>query len=317
MRYSNVLERVARALDDGTISERDLERLLDRRRQRRDVTRPDVSSVLAACGVLAAYAGFALLLALRWSHLHGTERTLTPFLFPAGALAAAVGLHRAGRPSWESELAGLVGYASLIAAFIAAADAFQPHDLAAFGMVAGAVGTAVVVSMHLALRNTRLTGWGLSIALVTLTGSAAAAAGVHHSHAGWVLLGQAVVAGAAGWLLLARGSSEAGAAAIRSGLLLAYAAALAGQPEDGFPHLSVWHAVISLAVIASFVLSAALELDGLVWIGVVGAVVWIGMAAALVGSSAGWAMALVLAGAALVGLSLLVAALRRRHAAIR
>ena len=68
---------------------------------------------------------------------------------------------------------------------------------------------------------------------------------------------------------------------------------------------------------AAFVLSAVLELDGLVWIGVLGALAWIGMAAALVGSSAGWALTLVFAGAALVGLSLLVAALRRRRVPVR
>jgi hypothetical protein len=309
------MERVAAALEDGSLAERDLERLLDRRPERAASGRPDVPSVLAACGVLAAYAGFALLLALRWSDLHGTARTLTPFLFPAAALAAAVVLQRARRPSWESELAGLVGYASLIVAFIASGDAFRPHDVATYCLVASAVGTLVVVTMHLLLGNVRLTGWGLSVALVALTGSAAAAAGVDDSRAGWVLLAQSAVAGGAGWALLRRGPREAGAAALRTALLLAYAAALAGEPETGFDHLSVWHLVISLAVIAAFVLSAALELDGLVWIGVVGALVWIGMAAALVGSSAGWALTLVFAGTALVGLSLLVAALRRRRAA--
>lgn len=316
MRYDALMQRVAAALEEGTVSERDLERLLQRRQRGAASSRPDVASVLAACGVLAAYAGFGLLLALQWSDLHGTARTLLPFLFPAAALGAAVALHRAGRPSWESELAGLVGYASLIVAFIAAANAFHPHDDAVFAMVAGAIGTAIVVAMHLLLRNIRLTGWGLSIALVTLTGSAAAAVGVGHSHAGWVLLAQAAVAGGTGWLLLTAHSREAGAAAVRSALLLTYAAALAGQPDEGFSHLSFWHLVISVAVVGAFVLSAALELDGLVWIGVVGALVWICMAAALVGSSAGWALALVLVGAALVGLSLLVAALRRRRLAI-
>src|SRR5437764_1038724 len=80
-------------------------------------------------------------------------------------------------------------------------------------------------------RDIRLTGWGLSLALVPLTASAAAAVGVEHSDAGWVLLAQAAIAGGTGWLLLTGPSREAGAAAIRSALLLAYAAALAGQPD--------------------------------------------------------------------------------------
>ena len=238
MRYDALIERVSAALDDGTISERDLERLLARGRRRPGAARPDISSVLAACGVLAAYVGLALLLALQWQHLHGTARTLTPFLFPAAALAVAALLQRAGRPSWETELAGLVGYASLIAAFVAAADAFRPHELAVYGAVAGAVGTAVVLAMHAVLRNTRLTGWGLSIALVVLTGSLAAVAGAGDEQAGGVLLAQGAAAGAAGWLLLTRGAAEAGAAAVRSALLLTYAAALAGQPDVGYEHLS-------------------------------------------------------------------------------
>ena len=134
------------------------------------------------------------------------------------------------RPSWESELAGLVGYASLILAFIAAGAALRPHDVAVSCLAASAVGTAVVVTMHLLPRNIRLTGWGLNLAVVALTGSAAAAAGVGDSRAGWVL-------------------------------------------------------------------------------------VWIGMPAALVGSTAGWPLTLVFTGGALVGLSLLVASLRRRRAA--
>src|SRR4051794_28080301 len=252
MQYNALLDRVSAALDDGTISEGDLERLIARGRRRPASARPDVSSILAACGALAAYVGFALLLAVQWNDLHGTARTLTPFLFPAGALVVAAALHRAGRPSWESELAGLVGYASLIAAFVAAADAFRPDELAIYGVVAGAVGTAVVLAMHLGLRNVRLTGWGLSIALVALSGSIAAAAGADDSRAGWVLLTQAAIAGGAGWVLLRGGSPEAGAAGIRTGLLLAYAAALAGQPDEGFQHLSFWHLVMSLAVMAAF-----------------------------------------------------------------
>jgi hypothetical protein len=314
MRYEALLDQVGEALESGSISRRDLERLLERGRERPSTGRPGISGVLAAIGVLVVFIGLALLYTLQWHNLHGTMRTLSPFLFPALALAAAILLDRAGRPVWESELAGLVGFVALGLAFLAAAGAFHPGDDGRFGLVAGATGTAVVIAMHLALRNVRLTGWGLSVALVTLTASAVA--GADRDAAGWVLAGQAAVAFAAGGLLLPR-LREAAAAAFRAALLLCYMAALAGQPEYGFRHLSVWHMILSLAVVAAFVLAVSLDLDGLVWIGVIGSLVWLAMAAAVIGTSSGWALAMVLVGLGLVGLSLLVAGLRRRRIAIR
>jgi hypothetical protein len=316
MRYEALLDQVGEALESGSISRRDLERLLERGRERPSTGRPGISGVLAAIGVLVVFIGLALLYTLQWHNLHGTMRTLSPFLFPALALAAAILLDRAGRPVWESELAGLVGFVALGLAFLAAAGAFHPGDDGRFGLVAGATGTAVVIAMHLALRNVRLTGWGLSVALVTLTPSSAAVAGADRDAAGWVLAGQAAVAFAAGGLLLPR-LREAAAAAFRAALLLCYMAALAGQPEYGFRHLSVWHMILSLAVVAAFVLAVSLDLDGLVWIGVIGSLVWLAMAAAVIGTSSGWALAMVLVGLGLVGLSLLVAGLRRRRIAIR
>jgi hypothetical protein len=315
MRYDSLLERLAVALADGTVTERDVERLLARALRRPASTRPGAADVLRAIGVLVAYAGLGLLLALEWSGLHQAARTVSPFAFPAVALAAGVILHRARRPDWESELAGLVGFASLGLAFLAAADALNPSNVSLYAVVAGTIGAAAVLAVHAALRNVRLTGWGLSIALVTMTGGAAGWAGVDDDRAGWVVLPQSLTAGAAGWLLFHRWR-DAAAAAIRTGLLLAYAAALIGQPEAGWDHLTIWHLVISVAVAAAFLLSAILDLDGLVWIGVLGALIWLSMVAAVVGSSAGWAISLVAAGAALVGLSLLVAALRRRRTAI-
>ena len=74
-----------------------------------------------------------------------------------------------------------------------------------------------------------------------------------------------------------------------------------------------------MAVAATFVLATTLELgfDGMIWIGVrrrfglAGA--W---SAAAIGSSAGWAFALVLVGLGLVALSVLVNALRSRRITI-
>jgi hypothetical protein len=113
-------------------------------------------------------------------------------------------------------------------------------------------------------------------------------------------------------------SRAAAASALRTSLLLFYLASLVGQAESGCPdHLSVWHLVISVAVVIAFTLAVSLELDGLVWIGALGALIWLGMCAEVIGSSSGWATALVLVGLGLVGLGMLVAALRKRRIAIR
>jgi hypothetical protein len=210
---------------------------------------------------------------------------------------------------------GLVGYVSLALAFLAAGVSFDPADGGRFGLLAGVLGTCVVVGMHLVLRSVRLTGWGLSVALIAVTGSAAAVAGVDREATGWVLLAQAAVAALAGGLLVRR-SREAAAAAFRTALILAYMAAVAGGADVGYGHLSGWLLVISLSVVATFVLAVSLGFDGMIWIGVAGSLVWLAMAAAAIGSSAGWAFALVLVGSGLVALSLLVNALRSRRMTI-
>ena len=46
-------------------------------------------------------------------------KLIGPFAFPAAALAAAIGLHHRGRPRWEVELAGMVGYVALGLAYLA------------------------------------------------------------------------------------------------------------------------------------------------------------------------------------------------------
>jgi hypothetical protein len=315
MRYEEILTQTEAALASGRLSERDLERLLDRSRTRPASSRPGVAGVLGALGVLVVFVGLAMLYLIQWRQMHGDAKAFTPFLFPAVAVAAAIGLQRAGRAIWESELAGMVGFVALGLAFLAAVEAINPADGALFGVVAGGIATAVVLMLHLVLRNVRLTGWGLSAALVALTGSGASYAGLEGDAAGWAVAAQAVIAALAGGLFFGR-SRDAANAALRTSLLLFYAAALIGQSEYGYGHLSVWHLVISLAVAAAFVLAASLDFDGLVWVGAVGTLIWLGIVACLIGPSSGWAVAMVLIGLGLVGLSLLVVALRRRRPSI-
>ena len=92
-----------------------------RRRQR-----PDAAGVLMALGIAVAYAGAAIAYGVAFSGLSRTAQELTPFLFPAVAIGAAVMLARAGRPRWQAEAAGLIGQIALAAAFLTLAGVLDP-----------------------------------------------------------------------------------------------------------------------------------------------------------------------------------------------
>jgi len=313
MQYDDLAGRVRDALERGAVTPAQVERMLAEPRR---ATRPGVSGVLAGMGLLVAYIGVAFLYGIQWHSMGDGAKTLTPFLFPAAAIGAAIALHRASRPRWESELAGVVGFVALALAFLAAGVAFDPADDARFAAIAAAIATIVVAAVHLELRNVRLTGWGLSASVVAMTCSFAVMAGVDSAGGvASVLAAQGAAAAAVSWYAFGR-SRETSASAARTALLLFYLAALAGQEGPGYGHLSVWHLLLSLAVAGAFVCSVALGFDGLVWLGALGALIWLGMVGDIIGSSTGWAFGLVLIGLGLVGLSVLVAALRRSRPAI-
>ena len=69
-------------------------------------------------------------------------------------------LHRAARPVWEVELAGMAGYVALGGASVTSAVVTGAGPGA--GIVASLAITAVVLGLHAAVRIVRLTGWGLS-----------------------------------------------------------------------------------------------------------------------------------------------------------
>ena len=151
--------------------------------------------MLRALGALTMFAGAAMLYAIQFHSMGTTMQRVSPLIFPVVALAAAVALRRAGRPSWEVELAGVVGfvaYGMAVATIGVSADAGVR-----FGVLAGLVAAAVVILMHRLLGITRLTVWGLSASLVAVTGFGAAQAGIVGDDLSRLLLAQAV-AGDAG-----------------------------------------------------------------------------------------------------------------------
>ncbi len=181
-------------------------------------------------------------------------------------------LHRARRPSWEVELAGVVGFVAYGLAVLTigvVADAGS-----AYGMLAGIVATVLVIVMQRLLGIVRLTSWGLSASLVAFTGFAAEPGGLIHGDVHWLFLAQAVVATAIGVALLRR-SRDAAAGAWRAAALLAYGACIAGMETGSWSHLGPWHALLTLAVIATFTAAVLVDLTGLVWIGALGGLVWL------------------------------------------
>jgi hypothetical protein len=276
--------------------------------------RPGVASVIRAAGALVCFGGIALLYGIRFDGYPTWLQATTPFLFPAAALAVAILLHRSGRPGWEVELAAATGYVAfgLASATSVAVTGAGPDAGAAISLLAA----AIVAGVHRLVHIVRLAGWGLTASLVSFTGFAADAAGLlTGSTVSWWLVLQAVAAVPIGALLLRRGSHAGADASWRSAALLAVAASVAGMTSAGFGHLGPWHAVLTLAVAASLVAGARFGLGGLLWTGALGALVWLATLAAVVGSSAGWAVAVIVFGAGLVAVATLVARRRDLNAA--
>ena len=304
MRYDRLLADVRAALEEGRLREDDVRRLLARSDPSE---RPRPAGVLRAAGAVVVLFGLALLFGLGYDGYPYALQLAGPFAFPAAALAAAIVLHRRGAGRWEVELAGIVGYTALGLAYLAAGAAADAGS--GYGLAASASAVVIVIAMHVAVRLVRLTSWGLSASLVAFTGFASDLAGVLHSDtASWLLAAQFAVALVVGIALMRR-NREAAANALRTAALLAPVACMFGI-GDGWASFGFWHLALTATVAATLLAAAALDLPGLMWIGALDGVLWIGAVAAVAGQQVGWAVAVILAGACLVGLAALVGRIR-------
>jgi hypothetical protein len=305
MQYDDVLTELRTALEAGQVDVRDVRRLLARADR---TQRPGPAGILRAAGALVCFLGLGLLFGLGYDGYPYAVQLLGPFVFPALALGAAIGLHRRGAKRWEVELAGMVGYVALGLAYLAAGGAADAGS--GYGLVASASAVAVVALMHAAVRVVRLTSWGLSASLVAFTAFASDVAGLlSQGTAAWLVAGQFALALAVGMLLLRR-NREVAANALRTAAILAPVACAFGLGDAGFASFGLWHLALTAAVAATLLAAAALDLPGLMWIGAADGIFWICTVAAAAGQSVGWALAVMLAGAGLVGLAALVARLR-------
>jgi hypothetical protein len=305
MQYDKLLDEMREALERGEVRPDEVERVLARGRRRR--ARPGVPGLLRALGALVIFVGTALLYATIYDGLPQEIRVASPFAFPLVALVAALFLHRRGRPAWEVEVAGTVGYVALGVAYLVSGDA--AHAGSGYGTLASLSAAAVVIAVGRALEAVRLTSWGLSASLVSFTIFLADYASVSAADNPWLYLAQAGAGVLAGAVLLSR-RREAAAGALRSASLLATASAVVGI-VNGELALSGWHAILTVAVVATLLGAVLLDVSGLMWIGAVEGLVWLVAIADLVGSSNGWALAVVVLGAGLLGLGVLLGRVRR------
>jgi hypothetical protein len=262
------------------------------------------------------FGGLALAYSTIFSDLPWLARIASPIAFPLAALAASVALARRRAPRWQVDLAGLVGYAALVAAFVTAATASgwvsTAREGATFAAISAAVSVLITLGLYRLVRSFGLGAIGVPLAVAVLAASAAYAVGVVDGGTlCWVVLAEAAFAvGFA--VLVARDHRRVRDCAIAWATLLSYAsiyAAAAGQAYD-FGRLNVWHGVLAATVVAAFLTAGALDLSWLIWLAAGGGAIWLVMIA-VVGSATSAALAVVLAGVGLVALGVLVARLRR------
>ena len=158
------LDDVRAGLEAGRVEEADLRRLLARADRS---ARPDVAGVLRAAGAIVVLFGLALVFGVGYDGYRSSSSSSGRSSSRRWRWRAAIGLHRRGRPQWEVELAGMVGYVALGLAFLTAGPAADAGS--GYGSGRSAAAIAVVVAMHAAVRLVRLTSWGLSASLVAFT----------------------------------------------------------------------------------------------------------------------------------------------------
>ena len=200
MQYDDLLGDVRAALDAGRVEEADLRRLLARADR---AGRPGVAGVLRAAGAIVFLLGLGAPLRRRLRRLSVRRQLVGPFVFPAAALAAAIGLHRRGAPAVGGR-ARRHGRLRRARPRIPGSRPVAADAGTGYALVASAAAIAIVVAMHAAVRVVRLTSWGLSASLVAFTAFASDAAGfLDGGTAPWLLAAQFAVALAVG-LVLAR-----------------------------------------------------------------------------------------------------------------
>lgn len=310
------LADVDKALESGLVSPREVERFLARAGAQRGVgARPTAALVLFAVGGVVVFGGLALAYATIFGDLPRPLRLTTPFLFPLAAAAGCLTLRRRRAGAWQAELAALVAYAALGGACATVGGTsgwlVTGRDTALYAGTCAVVATAVVIGLWRLLRSLRLLVLGLGVTLAALGLSLAELAGLlGERRLSWVLLAEATAAAAVAVAL--RRDARACSYVSYWALGGVWASSVAGVSVAGADHFSLWHVTLAAGIVIAFLVAAAMNFNGLLWLAAVAGLQWLQAIAVVVGSATNAAFTVVLTGLGLLGLGALVTRLNRR-----
>jgi hypothetical protein len=264
-----------------------------------------LSTFVVAAGLLIAYTGLALLYATSFGDLSRALRIVTPFTFPLVSLGAAVALARRRPEAWLAEVALGVGYASLACAVVASTSV--PVDRQDLYLTLAALACAGLAGALLWLLPVRvLSYWAFGGSLGVAAVAGAWTLGVQDSAVRWSLLAVGAAAAAAGYALMRAGRRRAAGAASALGVLALVAAATVGGSLGGGAHVTVWHALLTVTVMAAILLGAFAGLPELAVAGALGGIEWLALAVGIVADEPAWALAVITFGLALAAGTVLV-----------
>jgi hypothetical protein len=313
-RVKAALADVGKALESGLVSPHEVERFLARAAAGR-ARRPTAALVLFAVGGVVVFGGLALAYATIFGDLPRPLRLTTPFLFPLAAAAGCLILRRRGASAWQAELAALVAYAALGGACatvgVASGWLATGRDTALYAGTCAVVATAVVIGLWRLLRSVRLLVLGLGVTLAALGLSLAELAGLlGERRLSWVLLAEAIAA--AGVAVVMRGDARACSYVSYWAMAGVWASSIAGVSASGADQFSIWHVTLAAGIVIAFLVAAAMNFNGLLWLAAVAGLQWLQAIAVVVGSATNAAFTVVLTGLGLLGLGALVTRLNRR-----
>ena len=272
--------------------------------------------LLLSIGLLVVYLGLVLAYAVGFTAYSNAVQLISPFVFPAVTLAAAIVVQRSGRVYWMREAIAVIAFASLVGATMVSALGAQSHLGA--GWISGCAlvwAIAAVASMR-TMQDLRAPWDLLVVAIVVGVNTRLLDMGLDTESFRWVNLGLSIGCAVVAVIVAQRQWRRPEEAFATAAVVTSYVATLNAIGNDDLgPSLTGWHLVISLAVACAFVLAPALRMPLLYLAAAGGALLWLLLVIPIAAKSAGWALLVVLMGVVLIAVSIIGTQLRGRFSA--
>lgn len=301
--HAALIDRVRAGLDDGTISERDLERIVMAPRDRHRT----MEEALVAVGALVVLAGILLLYAVNFASLSHAMQLVTPFAFPLVLLGATALAIVRGRSRWLQEaMTGITALATLIASEVSV-SVLRSDDIREWYVLGCAVASSTIAAAMLrsSSRHLALAWWWLSASLVLAIGTASWISGLEEARLRWPALVVGFAYVGVGAMLARRGTPRPASAFAALGTALLIVASIIGitHNDTGMAdalQLTPWHAFFTLVIMVAIIAGASSGLFEVAVVGGFGVLAWIGFAVQLVDRQPLWALAIIGFGAATI-----------------